>query len=182
MQHTRNNIKHISLLEQHYLIHIKGVSHASADLQQARVAERQGHSAQVVLSKFSCPVKIRSEYSQASSPGSGIVLWATFSKNKDEVDMADPIVLGADALGERGVPAEKVGNHAAAMLSAAIESKAPVDAYLADQLLPFMLFVPSVIKTSAISKHCISNIYAIESFFGKTFKIDEKEKSIRTVF
>ncbi|MBI2546649.1 RNA 3'-terminal phosphate cyclase [Candidatus Woesearchaeota archaeon] len=180
--HVQKEAPGFKLLNQSQLVHIKGVSHASADLQQAQVAERQKQAAVHALSKYSCPVSIRVEYARTASTGSGITLWALFSEKKDELDPLRIPRLAGDALGERGIPAEKVGNLAAQRLSAEIESKAAVDRYLADQLLPFMAFVPSKIKTSEITKHCLSNIYVIESFLGKTFEIEEKERVIRTVF
>jgi len=179
---TRNTVKGFSLLEQFNLQYIKGISHASADLQAAKVAERQHLAAKAALSKYNCPIKIREEYSKSSSIGSGIVLWAVFSRNKDDIDTLNPNIIGSDALGEKGIPAEKIGMLAAQRLIDEISSKAPVDHYLADQLLPFMAFAPSKIRTSKISKHCLSNIYAIESFIGKTFEVDEKEKVISTIF
>ncbi|MEM2916318.1 MAG: RNA 3'-terminal phosphate cyclase [Candidatus Woesearchaeota archaeon] len=123
--------KPIELLEQHNLVHIKGISHAAKSLEQARVAERQAHSAQQALSKLNCPVSIRSEYADTLSLGSGITLWAVFSKRKDDIDVSNPVILGADCLGERGLPAEQVGKTAAERLLNAIESRAPVDIHLA---------------------------------------------------
>jgi RNA 3'-terminal phosphate cyclase (ATP) len=62
----------------------------------------------------------------SASPGCGVVLFAEFG---------DDARLGADALGERGKPAEKVGGEAAQALVREIESGAAVDSHLADQLV-----------------------------------------------
>lgn len=169
----------IEMLEQSKLMLIKGVSHASVDLEKAGVAERQAKSAESLLSKYNCPVNIRSEYTNTLSIGSGITLWAIFSKEKDFVDDEKPIRIGADALGERGKPAEKVGEEAASNLIKEIDSGAPVDSNLADQILPFMaLTKDSKIKVSEITNHCKTNIYVIEQFLGKIFEINEEEKII----
>lgn len=180
--HLKQNVKPYNLTEQHSLIQIKGISHASKDLGNARVAERQAHSAQQVLAKrFNAPIKISSEYQDTLSTGSGIALWAIFSKNKDDIDENNPIRLGADALGEQGKKAEIVGEEAAKNLIMEIESKAPVDRHLADQILPFMALIgDSKIKVSEITKHCMTNIYAIQQFLGEIFKVDEEEKIIST--
>ena len=168
------------MLEQHHLIQIKGVSHASRNLESARVAERQAHSAQAILGKkYNAPIKISSEYQDTLSIGSGITLWAIFSKNKDDIDENNPIRLGADALGEQGKKAEIVGEEAAKNLIKEIESKAPVDRHLADQILPFMALVNGSIKTSEITNHCRTNIYAIQQFMGEVFKVDEENKIIQ---
>ena len=177
-EHLKKNVNKINLVEQHFLIQIKGISHASKDLENARVAERQAHSAQSILGKkFNVPIKISSEYQNTLSIGSGITLWAIFSKNKEDIDENNPIRVGADALGEQGKKAEIVGEEAAISLIKEIESKAPVDSHLADQILPFMALIGnSQIKVSEITNHCRTNIYTIEQFLGKIFDIDDKEK------
>ena len=182
-KNLKENAPKINLTQQHNLIQIKGISHASFDLQKASVAERQAKTAELILkNKYNCPIQIEIEYSRTLSLGSGITLWAIFSKNKEEIDINNPIRLGADSLGERGKKAEIVGQEAAFNLIKEIESKAPIDKYLADQVLPFMaLTSKSKIKTSKITSHCKTNIYVIEQFLGKTFEIDEKENIIFTI-
>src|SRR3989338_9887483 len=121
-----------NLIEQVSLQKISGISHASADLQNAEVAERQTHAAKLLLSKLNCPVQIRTEYRKTMSTGSAITLLSIFSKNngnnlvnsannsdaakyeynpkgKEILDLHNPIIVGADALGERGKRAEEVG-------------------------------------------------------------------------
>lgn len=165
--------KPIELLEQHNLVHIKGISHAAKSLEQARVAERQANTAKQVLAKYNCPISVRAEYSETLSPGSGITLWAVFSKKKDDIDVKEPIILGADALGEKGLPAEQVGKSAAQKLIDAISSKAPVDSHLADNLIPWMaLFPPSKIKVQAITPHTLTNIDVVEKFLPIKFSIE----------
>ena len=148
----KNNQNEINLMEQGHLIQIKGVSHASKDLQNAQVAERQAKAAETILkNKFNCRVSIQEEYSEALSTGSGITLWAIFSLDKDEIDDKNPIRLGADSLGERGKKAEDVGKEAAFSLINEIESKAPADRHLTDQILPFIALFGGRIKASKIT-------------------------------
>ena len=179
--HLKETTQKIDITRQHNLIQIKGISHASFSLQKAEVAERQAKNAELTLkNKYSCPVNIETTYNETLSPGSGITLWAIFSKQEDEINELNPIRLGADSLGERGKKAEKVGQEAASNLIKQIESKAPVDYYLADQILPFMALTgKSTIKTSKITNHTKTNIYVIEQFLGKIFEIDEKEGIIK---
>ena len=156
---------HLELTEQGHLMHIKGISHASKSLEEKRVSERQAHTAQQALARYNVPINIRSEYADTLSPGSGITLWAVFSKNKEDIDVKNPIILGADALGERGTPAETVGNRAAENLQKAISSGAPVDAHLADNLVPWLaLSAPGRIKSAAITKHTTTNFYTVKKF------------------
>jgi RNA 3'-phosphate cyclase len=165
----------LNLAEQHNLMHIKGISHASKDLEQARVAERQAHAAQQALAaQLKCPITIRSEYADALSTGSGITLWAVFSKHKDDIDVADPVVLGADTLGEKGMPAEQAGKECAQKLIAAIQSGAAVDAHLADNLIPWMaLYPPGAIKAERITPHTLTNIEVVKRFIPAQFSVDK---------
>ena len=179
----KSNAPKINLAEQGQLMQIKGISHASSSLQNAQVAERQAKSAEIALKNYKCPINLQIQYSQTLSTGSGITLWAIFSKQQDEIDIKNPIRLGADALGEIGKKAEIVGKEAAQSLINEIESKAPVDMHLADQILPFMALASnSKIKTSKITNHTKTNIYAIEKFLGKTFEIDESKNIINSTF
>ncbi|MBI2656659.1 RNA 3'-terminal phosphate cyclase [Candidatus Woesearchaeota archaeon] len=179
-QHLKQNIQNYNLIEQHSLIQIKGISHASKDLQNAKVAERQAESAQQILKqKYYAPIQITSQYQDTLSTGSGIALWAVFSKSKEDVDENSPIRLGADALGEQGKRAEIVGEEAARSLIKEVEGKAPVDRHLADQILPFMALIGKPrIKVSGITSHCRTNIYTIQQFLGNIFRINEEEKII----
>lgn len=176
--HLKQNINPYNLLEQYHLIQIKGISHASKDLQKANVAERQAESANKILkSKYNIPINIATEYQDTLSTGSGITLWAIFSKNINDIDENNPIRLGSDSLGERGKMAENVGAEAANDLIKEIESKAAVDRHLGDQILPFLALAGGKIRVSEITSHCRTNIYTIEQFLGKVFEMDE-EKTI----
>ena len=98
----KTDVNGFDLVEQGHLIQIKGISHASRNLENARVAERQTEaSANVLRKKYNVPVKIISEYQDTLSTGSGVTLWAIFSKKLDDIDENNPIRLGADSLGEQ---------------------------------------------------------------------------------
>jgi RNA 3'-phosphate cyclase len=171
----------IDLVEQGNLVQIKGVSHAASDLEKAQVAERQARAAKQVMSKLNVPVQISAQYSETFCPGSGITLWAIFSLREDEVDVENPIRLGADALGERGKRAEIVGEEAAKKLLGEINSGAVVDSHLADNLMPFIAVFGGQIKTSSITNHAKTNVYTVERFLGKCLEIDEENKIIRKI-
>ena len=171
--------KSISLTEQGKLISIKGTSHASKNLADARVAERQADSAKQALAGLRTPIEITAEYADTLSTGSGITLWAIFSTNKEDIDIENPVRLGADALGKPGKPAEQVGQEAAQQLLQEIEKKAPVDLHLADNLIPIMaLCKPSKIKATKITQHTKTNMQVVEAFLGKIFT--EKDNTIST--
>jgi RNA 3'-terminal phosphate cyclase (GTP) len=175
-KHILENERDIDLIEQGKLLQIKGVSHASMSLEKAEVADRQAKAAKALLAKFNSPVQIKSEYANTLSDGSGITIWAKFALG-EEMDFNNPIILGSDALGERGKRAEQVGKEAAEGLIKEIESYAAVDSHTADNLIPFLVF-GGKIKTSRITNHTKTNIWICEQFLGKIFKIDEKENII----
>lgn len=171
--------KSFSLSEQGELVSIKGTSHASKDLAKAEVAERQANAAKQALARFKVPTEITVEYADTHSTGSGITLWAIFSNKAGDVDAENPVRIGADALGAPGKPSEKVGQEAADKLIKEIESKAPVDSHLADNLIPLIaLCRPSSIKVSHITSHARTNMMVVEAFLGKIFS--EKDNVIST--
>lgn len=165
--------KKINLEKQGKLIEIRGISHASKELLKAKVAERQAKAAEFFLRQFDVPIDIRIENTETKSIGSGITLWAIYAKDP-EIDFSlDPIVLGADALGERGKRSELIGQKAAKALIGEMKKGTPVDKYLGDQLLPLMAMFPdSDIKVSEITDHAKANMYVIEKFLPVKFEIE----------
>ena len=160
----------INLIEQGTLAQIKGISHASSDLQDKEVVERQANAAKIALTQFKVPINITTTYSETDSTGSGITLIAIFSKDEG---YQDPVKLGSDILGEKGIRAEDVGKKAAIDLINEINSKAPVDKHLADNLIPLLAITKGQIKSSEITDHSKTNIYTVEKFLGKIFEIKE---------
>lgn len=173
------SLKPLSLLEQGILVKIAGVSHASADLIAARVAERQSQAATTHLLKWKVPVEIMSSYSQTSSTGSGMSLWAIFTGQSQDADSINPIRVGADVLGEKNKRAEVVGEECAVQLNAAMSSGAPVDKYLADQLIPLLGIVGGEIVVQEITNHTRTNISVVEQFLDLKFEVDERLRIVR---
>jgi RNA 3'-terminal phosphate cyclase (GTP) len=169
----------LNSIEQGRLIQIKGISHASRLLEKAQVAERQAKAAKTLLNKFDTPVNIQIEYAETFCPGSGITLWGIFSKDKDEIDINNPILIGADALGEIGKRSEDVGKEAAENLIKEISSKAPIDSHTADNLIPFLALFKGKIKVSEITEHTRTNMWICEQFLGKMFEIRENIISVK---
>jgi len=159
----------IELIERQDLLAIRGISHASKELENARVAERQADTAVQHLKKLDIPISIRREYCNTLNAGSGICLWAVFGG--EQVDANNPVILGGDCLGERGKKSEKVGEEAVVALLKEISAEACADHYLADQLIPFLGLAGGRLKTSRVSDHVKSNIYVAEKFLNCEFKV-----------
>jgi len=172
------NVVKIELVEQGRLEQVKGVVNCARVLEKGEVGERMKLSAEGELKKLGCPISIRVEYAESLSAGGEIILWGVFSK-KDEVDFNNPVILGGDALAEKGKLAEKVGEEAALELISEIESGGCIDKHLGDQILVFMSLLPgSKVKVSEITNHCKTNMDVIEKFLKVEFKVEMKEISV----
>jgi len=174
---VREQLQPIELTEQGSLVFIRGVSHASKDLESSRVAERQAHGAQDALAK--ADVRIRSEYSETASTGSGITLWAVYSMNADDINSIRPIRLGADALGQKGFPAETVGKTAVRRLLEAMNSNAPADEHLADNLVPFLALAGGIVTAERITEHTKTNVTVAHLFLGESVRIENNALTTR---
>jgi len=154
----RTDIKSISI-----------VSVASDSLKKSNVAERQAKSAQKLIEdKLNKMTFIELKYSKTLSPGSGIL---TFIKT-------DNSYVGADLIGEKGEPSEKIGERVARDLIKEY-SKGIVDRHAADMLLPFMaLSKSSKIITSEITHHILTCANVIEKFLDIKFEINKDTNSI----
>lgn len=148
---------------------VRGVVNLS--LLPEHVAERVRIAAEKELQKKGIEAEIELERAEASSPGVGIVLWA-----KDRYGR----VLGADSLGEKGKPAERVGREAAISLLEEIESGADVDIRAVDQILPYMALAKgtSSFKCRSLSNHADTEMWLLEKFLDVKF---EKRISRSTV-
>lgn len=139
---------------------IRGISHASN--LPAHVPLRQAEAARLKLLEAGYPSRIETQSFEVFSTGSGITLWAGY--------------LGGSALGERGLPAEKVGERAAEEIILELRAGASVDVHLADQLIPYMALAGNSSYTvRELSPHTATNIWITEQFLDVKFRIKEKE-------
>lgn len=165
----RQSARGFKILDSGKIEKIEGISHAASVLQKPEVAERQIKGAKQALRNFDGNIKIKGEYSDALCAGSGICLWAVSDEGA---------IIGADALGERGKRAEIVGKEAGENLLRELKLDAPIDGYLADQLIPYLALVGGSYRTTKISPHTTTNIYVAEKFLDVKFKIEEDQKII----
>lgn len=143
---------------------IFGLSHCGS--LPRHVAERQASSATNILNQAGIQIeRIEIEHNtQTSSPGSGITLWATSKPN---------LLIGANALGRRGVKAEKVGEHAATTLLTELATNAPVDRHQADMLIPYVALAKgtSSFTISELTMHTLTNIKIAEQVLELKFNV-----------
>lgn len=179
IEDNKEDFKKIVLLKQGYLIQIKAISHSSLDLEKKEITQRQARAAKLQFKKLRTHVHINEEYQSTLSTGTGITCHAIFSLDEDDIDSINPIILGGSSYGELRKSAERVGTEAANELIKSIKSKAPVDKYLADNLIPFLAIFGGRIKVEKITNHTRANIWVCEQFLGKIFEINEKERVIK---
>jgi RNA 3'-terminal phosphate cyclase (GTP) len=108
-------------------------------------------------------------YTNTLCPGSGILCWIE----------TKPSRIATSAIGERGVPAERIGQQAANELLDQYKNGV-VDSRAADQLLPYLALASGSLTTSAITKHCRANCYVIERFLPVKFHITNTTISTST--
>jgi RNA 3'-terminal phosphate cyclase (ATP) len=138
---------------------IRGISHSSR-LPES-VAVRQADTARRILREDGYEVSVDLERSDHPSTGSGITLWSGCKSGS--------------SLGARGKPAEKVGEEAAKMILAELNSDSTVDLYLSDQLLPYMALshTRNEMIVRELTEHARTNVWVIERFFDAGFEIKE---------
>ncbi len=161
------------------LITVRGISHASKDLESARVADRQAIAAEHALQSLGVPVSIQREYVDSPCTGSGITLVAMRASRESDGIERPPLLIGRDALGSPGIPAEKVGSDSARSLIEELSSNAAVDRYMADQLVPFLAVFGGKIRTSAVTMHARTNMQVTELFLPSVFSVDKTTISVQ---
>ena len=123
------------------------------------VPKRQRQSAMDALVDAGYNADVDVECEDLASTGSSITLWSGF--------------IGSSALGERGLPAEKVGSLAAMGILAELKSGASVDCHLADQLIPYMgLCKSGSFTVQELTGHTKTNIWVVEKFLDVRFDIE----------
>jgi RNA 3'-terminal phosphate cyclase (ATP) len=171
MEITPAQIKPIKL-EKLKIGQIGGISHASN--LPLHIATRQKEAAEKILKKEGYSANIKVENSQnALSPGTGLVLW---TENGSRV--------GGSSLGERGKRAEKVGEEAANNLLDHINSGAPLDCHMADQIIPYIALAgDSQVKVSELTCHALTNLEIAKKLTGTDFSVEKAEnKTVNITF
>jgi len=146
---------------------IFGISHAVA--LPRHVAERQAAAARKTLEEAKLPspsidVEVVDD-KRPLGPGSGIVLSA---------EMPNGNILGSDALGERGRPAEEVGSTAGKILVEEVESGTMLDRHMGDMIIPYLVLAKgaSEVSVSRVTQHTRTNVKVAEWFTGARLDLE----------
>jgi RNA 3'-phosphate cyclase len=149
-----------------------GVSHASSELSQRRVAERQRQRAAKALTNLlHIPAKIDVQYGPTRSVGTGLLVLA---RTEDSV-------VGASSLGAPRKTAEQVADDAVEKLLRTYHTRAAVDPWLGDQILPYMALsrTSSVISVPFLTRHMQTNMWVIQKFLNVRFFCEEEDQRVR---
>ena len=164
-QATRGTIGGLDLVERGSLLRVRGLS-ASSNLPK-HIRTRQERSALQALR--SNGVNARIDVIDAPSKGQGTVvfLWGEFENS----------VAGFTSLGERGKPAERVAQEAAAEMVDFCHSDAALEQHLADQLvLPMALAGDrSQFRTTTVTQHFLTNAWVVNQFFPGCVRLEGEE-------
>lgn len=152
--HSAVSLKPLSFLERGPLLRIEGVS-AVANL-DASIARRQKDRAESRLRRHGVTVDIAIHREAAPSPGTYLLLLAEFRQSR----------WCYCALGARGKRAEKVADEAVDAFERFVAGRAPIDRYLADQLVLPLAVIPgtSSLAIEAVSLHLLTNVEVTRKF------------------
>lgn len=137
----------------------------------AHITDRMAKSAHRILLREGYDADIETECLQGDDskcspdPGCGIILFASLSSGG---------LVGADALGRLGIPAEKVGEEAASNLLQPLRRRSPVDKHLGDQLIVYASLADgeSIIRVDELTLHTLTCIELCRILLNVDFKVE----------
>lgn len=130
------------------------------------VGERTLSAATEVLADAGYEVQGSIEEVEAASPG--VVV--------DAVARYERTVLAANALGEKGLPSETVGQRCGQGLLAEIESPATVDVHTADHLVPLLYDLPGAgFVVREVTGHLETNLAVAGLFLGQRHQVSHRQ-------
>jgi len=138
------------------------------------IADRQKKQAIRRLQKYSADIIIKRVEIPSQFKGTFLLIRGDFAAHSDQADVhsdqSNHQNIGSSgcffSLGELGKPAERVADEAVDEFLGFLPTGGVIDKYLADQILiPLALASgPSVINTSQITQHLLTNAAVIQSF------------------
>ncbi|MBN2042587.1 MAG: RNA 3'-terminal phosphate cyclase [Candidatus Aenigmarchaeota archaeon] len=140
-----------------------GYCYSSNDLKNADVATRIFKGTGLELDERNA------FYLDSFSTGCSILLVSNFGNTR----------IGSSFLGERGMPAEKVGERTKETLLKQKDSGACLDEWMGDQILPYMALAgDSEVSVSRLTNHARTNIWTIEKFLDAKFTTQRRSNCV----
>jgi RNA 3'-terminal phosphate cyclase (ATP) len=155
----------IILTERGKLLRVSGIS-AASNLPRD-IAVRQRSRMVAALSRKGIAADVEIVDAPASGKGTFVFLLAEF----------EHVTTGFDALGALGKRAEQVADEATGALFEYLDRDAALDPHLADQIIPYLALAqgPSEFTTSRITRHLLTNIWAVEQFMDIDIRVEGNE-------
>lgn len=156
-------LRGLQLLERGALQQVRGL--AVVTELPSHIPQRMAMRAENLLHQAHLKAQVQPLRERGVGPGAGIFLTAEYEHSR----------TGFGALGELGVPAERVAEMATEELLKFHATGAPVDEFLADQLLlpAALASEPSQYRVPEISTHLTTNAWVIEQFGLAKVTIDK---------
>ncbi|MGK7877212.1 MAG: RNA 3'-terminal phosphate cyclase [Xenococcaceae cyanobacterium] len=156
------------LLERGALRQVRGL--AVVTELPSHIPQRMASRAENLLQEAHLKAQVQPVRARGVAPGAGIFLTAEYEHSR----------AGFSALGRRGVPAERVAQMAIQELLEFHTSEAPVDQFLADQLLlpAALASEASQYRVAKITTHLTTNAWAIEQFGLAKIAINENTQLV----
>lgn len=150
---------------------ITGVAHISN--LPAHIVHRMANAALAELSTFPAPAIGLEVFGKDEAIGQGGAVLLTAHKEHSR--------LGASAVAERGVPAERLGAQAGQCLREEILSGATLDIHAADQVLIYLALASgaSCFLARELSSHAATTIWLLEQFLPVRFHTNQEGHLIR---
>jgi RNA 3'-phosphate cyclase len=161
-------INHLQLKERCKFNKIKGIINSSN--LPIHISKRIKNTIIKKAVNSNIKTSIQKDESISLSPGVGITLWS----------QSDSAILGSAVIGEKGIPAEKIGENAFKQLIEEINDGANIDTYAIDQLLPYMAIAEgkSICYIRHLSSHTETAMWLLKLFLDVEFQLVKQNKSI----
>jgi RNA 3'-terminal phosphate cyclase (ATP) len=156
---------------------IRGISHcvklpSHVAIRQAEAAEKELKQQGIDVSDLDISVESYPKTEDPHlGPGSGITLWGEYENS---------FRVGGDALGARGIRAERVGQNAAQRLGAELQAQVPIDIHMADMLLPWAVMTDgeTTFLTRPLSSHSRTGIELAHILTTRRIQVHEKDPNV----
>ncbi|MEW6716728.1 MAG: RNA 3'-terminal phosphate cyclase [Chloroflexota bacterium] len=161
----RVGLTSLSLLERGELRGVWGVAMVSN--LPAHIPQRMSNRGTNLFKQEGIQARIQAVRKGGRGPGAGVFLVAEY----------EGVLAGFSSLGKKGKPSERVAEEVFEEFLLHHQNGAPVDRYLADQLvLPMALAEgDSTFRTSCLTRHLLTNAYVIEQFIPAKISIEGNE-------
>jgi RNA 3'-terminal phosphate cyclase (ATP) len=165
------SFKSLQLLERGHCRQVRGL--AVVTKLPVHIAQRMVERAEKLCQQAGLKAHVRAYCGSGPASGAGIFLTAEYEYSR----------AGFSALGKRGLPAEEVAERATKEMLTFHATQAPVEQFLADQLLLPLTLAPTMsqYRVAEITKHLITNAWVIEQFGWSEIDIDAAHQIVKVI-